>query len=473
MNEPKKPRQKVTVRAGESRDDLALARFTVVRTTESGAKFPVFKAHVQIVGAHKKNTEGDTNLDGIHRTRVFKKGTYDVVVKAAGMGPVPAPGQPTKLGEFRGKFTFEPLSKTPLNEIEIQLRAESPRIRIKVLEKTLGGTVPLAGARCEVIGVNLGVSDTTGSFVTRPVTDGAYHVLVKKEGFFPQNQTGEAFFRQVDVTPGGIDHATGSRDVVLEVVLATTEPTNIPPFVPDPLTVWASGTSTPHTVRPDPFLASDTTQGQGGWDFGFQFSSFAALASKLHGNGPGGEPIGDHQVSRLGFVAHGTQGVVDVDQLEVGTPGTPTPSASRSLTAARMGHYSSQIQQIARALRQDSVVYVGSCQAGDSAAGEALLKALSKAWPTTSVVGLRTVAAVPINNIDPSPSNPGNLMYAGLRDTRYGAGKPDKTLTRDYENPAIVANLGKLPWMSETSPHATVARDGNIIRRGMPSTGAL
>jgi hypothetical protein len=474
VNDPKKPKapsKRLTARGGETRDDLALAKFTVVDERVGGAKFPISEASVEIVGAPPKNTNGKTNLEGIHRTRVFPRGTYEVIVRAAGMGPVPPPGKPTVLGEFRGKFVFQPLSKVAVNEIEISLRSQDPRIHITVLEESVTGPIPLAGARCEVIGVNVRDSDAKGEFVTRPVLDGKYTVHVKKAGFFPQTQDGDAFFRVVEVTAGGMD-STGSRDVHLTVLMATTKPVDIPPFVPDPIAIWASGSSSPHTVRPDPFVPADTKAGQGGWDLGVQFSSFLELANRLHGARADGDPILDHQVSRLGFVAHGAPGVVDVDQKESGVQGTPTPAASRSLTVARLGHYSGEIEKIRLALRQNSVVILASCQAGDGKDGEALLKALSRHWPTTTVVGLRSIAAVPVGNVDKDvSSNPTRLMYAGVRDTRYANGNPTPGVTRDFEDPAICADLTKLPWASETSLHATVARDGNIVRRGMMATG--
>ncbi|MEM6991386.1 MAG: carboxypeptidase-like regulatory domain-containing protein, partial [Myxococcota bacterium] len=389
-----------------------------------------------------------------------------------GYGPVPPAGKPVTLGPFKKKIQFVSLASNGHKDqqVLIELRGESPRIRITVLErKSSGKEVPFPDARCEVIGVNLGKSDSAGKFVTRPVVDGAYNVHVSAPGYFPQNQPGDAFYRGVEVTPGGINFATGKRDVELTVVLGASAPSNLPINVPDPIRIWASGTSTPHAVRPDPFLSSDTAQGQGGWDVGIQFSSFADLAAELHGTRPDGTPILDHQVSRLAFVAHGAPDIVDVDQKHTSqTLGATPPPATTSLTLARFGVYSTEIKSIGRALRYDSVVYVASCRAGQGP-GEELLKALSKAWPTTTVVGLRTLAAVPVGNIGSGTI----LMYAGVRDTRYEIGATTKGgAKRDYEDPAIAGDLKKLPWMSETSPHATLARDGNIIRRGAGATGA-
>lgn len=468
-----KRRQNVTVRGAPSLDTHTTAVIHVVDKRDSGATFDVHEAEVTIKGAAGK-TAGKTNRAGKFTTGMFRAGTYDVHVTAKGMGPVPPKGKPVNTGPVTKQVTFIATGKLPTgvttNEVTIELARESPRIHVTVLELSGGSTTRLPGADVEVIGVNKGLSDAKGELHTRPVVPGKYNVLVTMAGMFPQNQAGNEFYREVEITDGGVDFSTGSMDLFLEVIFAKTKPTNIPPNTPNPVAIWASGTSSPHSCDSDPRLSSDTAEGQGGWDMGISFSSFAALAQRLHGRREahlGGGPILDHEVSRLAFVAHGAPGVVDVDQRTTGQQGAPIPADAVSLTVARMGHYSAELEAIALALRQNSVVILASCQAGDGNEGEALLKALSRRWPTTFVVGLRSLAAVPNGNRKPGSL----LMYAGVRDTKYTNGTRAPGTTRDYEDRTMINDLAALPWMSESSRHATVARDGNIIRRGQGATG--
>jgi hypothetical protein len=473
MSGPKK-KTNVTVRGAPTPDTHTTAVIHVVDKRESGATFDVAQAEVEIKGP-AGTTAGKTNQAGNYKSGPFRAGTYDVVVKAKGMGPVPGKGKPVNLGPVTKKVTFLPNTKLPAgkttNEVTIALARESPRIHVKVLELHGGSTRPLAGADVDVITVDQGQSDAKGELHTRGVVPGKYNVLVKMQGMFPQNQSGDAFFRQVEIVEGGVDFSTGSMDLFIEVILAKTKPTNIPPNTGNSVAIWASGTSSPHSCDPDPRLPSDTPKGQAGWDMGIKFSSFADLAKQLHGNREahldGGSPILDHQVSRLALVAHGAPGIVDVDQRTTGTQGQPIPAHAVSLTVARLGAYAAELDAIARALRNDSVVILASCQAGDGKEGEALLKALSRRWPTTFVVGLRSLAAVPNGNRKPGSI----LMFAGVRDTKYPNGAKAPGTVRDYENPKMIADLNALPWMSESSRHATVARDGNIIRRGQGATG--
>src|SRR4029434_2337722 len=172
--------------------------------------------------------------------------------------------------------TALPRSK-PTNEITIVLQQENPRIHIKVIEdRGILGSVPLAGASIEIIGLTTGTSDAAGRFTSPFAPFGSHNVLVKKPGLFPQNQDGSAFFRGVELRelgtvgvkkgPATPEGTPLSRDLQLTVILGARPPTNIPPFVPNPVAVWASGSHTPRTVDEDPRLSKDTPAGQSGWD---------------------------------------------------------------------------------------------------------------------------------------------------------------------------------------------------------------
>lgn len=434
-------------------------------------------AEVEIKGAGKAG-KGKTDGSGVFKTKVLRAGTYNIEVKAQHFGPPQPAGKIVTEGPVVRKVKLLPNTKLPpqgTNEIGIVVQQENPRIHITVIEdKGILGSSPLAGASIEIIGKDSDTSNANGLYISPYLPFGKYWVLVKKAGLFPQNQEGDAFYRWVELRERGTDPASGpwppSRDLKLDVTLGIVKAAGIPPLVSGPVAVWASGDGTPHTVAEDPRLNKDSAKGQAGWDMGFQFASFSDLSWKLQGAKPahlGGGMIQLHQVSRLAFVAHGAPGVVDVDQSESGDYGVPIPLASRSLTVNRIGVYNSQLDRIGEALRQNSVVYVASCQAADSKEGEELLKMLSKRWPTTTVVGIRTLATV-VSGMHKPLTSP-SAIFAGVRDTRHANGIKKPGEIRDYETTEFRNDLNKLPWLSESSPHTTVARDGNIIRRGNPA----
>jgi hypothetical protein len=467
-----KPR-KFTTRDAASPSTHTTARITVVERRAGGATFEVEGAEVELVGAGTTG-KGTTNKSGVFTTGMVRAGAYDLQVRVPKMGPPQPPGKVVVPGTVTEKVTL--LANTALpsgqttNELTVVVQQENPRIHITVLEQDLLGTStkPLQGASIEIIGLTTGTSDKSGFFTSPHAAFGKHAVHVKKAGFFPQNQDGDAFFREVELREMGAMGSGLSRDLEITVVLGVHKPAGIPPLVADPVSVWASGGHTPHTVLEDPRLPADEPKGQAGWDMGINYGNFLELARRLSETKPahlGGADILDHQVSRLAIVAHGAPGVVDVDQKESGNLGVPQPKGSQSLTAARIGSYTTELDRIAKALRQNSVVILASCQAADGKEGEELLKALSRRWPTTTVVGLRTLATVVDGQLEKGES----AMYAGVRDTRYANGNKAPGEQRDYEQTAFVQDLNKLPWLSESSPHATVARDGNIIRRGNPA----
>jgi hypothetical protein len=211
---------------------------------------------------------------------------------------------------------------------------------------------------------------------------------------------------------------------------------------------------------------------QDGWDVGVNYGlgpgALRALTNKIAPGTfalpsyVGGGVMQAHQIKRLAIVAHGAPGIMDVDQESSGGFGVHVPVEAKSLSVPRLSVYSREIADLADLLDRDSVVLLAACNVGDSTAGENLLKQLSDKWPSTKVVGIRSLGAVPVGNIKPGL----HAMFAGLRDTRYQNGNAAPNEVRDYDDPTICADLVRLPWMSENSPHATVALDGNVIRRG-------
>jgi hypothetical protein len=468
MSGPNK--RKYTTRDTTSPDTHTTVR-VVVKEKRLNAILEVEAASVEIVGA---GVEGTTNAAGVFAPKnLVRAGKYKIKVDKSHYGPPQTGSTPVAEGTIEKDIELLPNSKlgnASTNEIEVMIMFEHPRIRVTVFEDKgiLGGLTPLKDADIEITGLIKGKSDNNGEFVSHYAKFQTWNVHVAKTGMFPQNQDGSAFFRQVELRPLSFapGRSTLDRDLYLDVVLASQAPADIPPNPGDPITIWASGDGTPHRVLEDPRLAADKAEGQAGWEMGINFANFLALSNALgraRASHLGEKDIGKHNVKKLAIVAHGAPGVVDVDQKEAGSDfGAPTPSGSSSLTAARIGHYNTEIDQIAEALCQNAVVIVASCQAGESRDGEALLKALSKRWKTATIVGLRTIATT----VGLQRKKGTNAMYAGVRDTRFANGR--KSPERDAEIDAQTNDLSKLPWLAEDSPHATVARDGNIIRRGDP-----
>ncbi len=473
MSQPKRPRT-FTTRQKISPSTHTTIEVHVVRRFANGASpSPIDGAEVELVGLGPKG-RGKTNARGVFRMKLVPAGVVEIRAHKAGFGPPTTNNRPVVDQESRTKHSLLPNTKLPAgvktNVVIVELMLANPRIHITVFEQgMLAGSKPLAGADVDVIGLNKGQTDANGRFSTRHAEFGVWTVKVGKSGFFPQNQAGQVFFRDVTLTTTGFaPNSSTDRDIHLEVTLGTSPPTNLPINVSPSISIWASGGATPHLVLEDPRIPKDTVKGQAGWDMGINFGRFGSLTNALsRAKAPhlGEGDILEHSVRRLAIVSHGAPGVVDVDQSAGQAEfGAPTLFGSKCLTPARLGAYRRELNQIASALRFDSIVILAACQAGEGTRGEELLRALSRLWPTTTVVGIRTIATT-VPDMSP-PGVPGGEMFAGVRDTNHANGSAIKN--PEYKQAAFILDLKKMPWMSEHSPHATLARDGNIIRRGAP-----
>ena len=182
--------------------------------------------------------------------------------------------------------------------------------------------------------------------------------------------------------------------------------------------------------------------------------------------------IQPHQLSRLAICAHGFPDVIDVDQTTTGSFGSQ-PDENTSLTPDRIGHYRRALEAIGSALAKDATVILACCLVANT---ETLLTHMSLSWPTVTIVGLRTVGLThPKQRVDSRGGNPD--VFPGIRDS------PFETLSKNLPPAAVLeretavfnawSDLGRLPWLSESSPHATLVRNGSIIKRGnTPVLGA-
>jgi hypothetical protein len=376
-----------------------------------------------------------------------------------------------------------PQSSLP-NRVDVVLAWRHPIVRVRVFD-TSSGRTPMSGAHVEIIGVTL-LDSAPEVAESEPIAlddngEARVAVLVRRTGFVSSQLGSPDYYREVTLRDSGrLKNEVDGADINLSVELSRTPPSFIPGTATQTVSLWVSGGATPHSVARDPRFPPTPFTGQAGWDEGIptytigegSFHHLALLLSgqfvhEPHVTGIGGTPIRPHQLRRLALVAHGDPGVVDVDQREAMRGfGAARPAPERSLTVARLPIYRADLLLIRQALAQNAVVILGSCTAAGGDSGEALLCELSRLWPTVSVVGIRGLAAVPTNG---NQRHPSGAQWAGLRDTGVGMSPGSAGAATNACNSATEwQDLTVLPWISETSRCATVARDGNIIRRGDP-----
>jgi hypothetical protein len=247
----------------------------------------------------------------------------------------------------------------------------------------------------------------------------------------------------------------------------------------NPIRVWAAGIKTPLRYQdPDGRLnegerASDQFYGQTGWDVSMEFRDFAHLADLLGGgafdlpNFVCGNmffscgPIVENQIDKLGILAHGAPGAVDVDGA-VGTnldAGATDPTLMNELTLSR---YAADFAKIERVLRPRAKVMFMSCLAGKAQVGENFLKAVSLLFAAKDVLvyGFRTVL---YQKVDQKKS--GSNCFPGARETHYDTISQGQG-TKYYETPNAWNDLSALPWASERSAHCVMAYKGSIVIPG-------
>jgi hypothetical protein len=492
MNEPRRPRRKQTATARPPQ--IASVRIRVLErfgpTTRplggvlvEGLPFRKF-TNPQTGEVSEIRT---TNDQGIFESDGFLAGKRRVTLTKAGFGPFPpAANRGVVAGPVVREETFVPnIQLDPdennevINRLEVVVAQEGPTIAVRVLNVTPSTPVPIASARVEIIGIEVGATNSFGDFTSVPLPFGRRGINVRADGFVPEKKDGD-FFQEVELNElsGRQNSNPPNRNLRLVVNMVLPPRTfPLPGTHPRPIAIWASGGATPHAVAADPRLPApgggDTPQGQDDWDIGINYgttvtgevpSAFVRLTRQLEPGGMtlpahvGGGTIEENQIRRLAIVAHGDQGVFDADQFEVGQNFGHKPNPASSLTLARLASFESSFDRLRKALQRDALLYLVACNLADGDAGEQLLREISLRLPTIRVVALRTICAVPVTS-----GRKDGALFAGLRDTIH---KNPPNPPKDFEDPAVANNLTRLPWFSETSTHATVVLDGNVIRLG-------
>jgi hypothetical protein len=247
--------------------------------------------------------------------------------------------------------------------------------------------------------------------------------------------------------------------------------TGCTPEAEAPIAVWAENIGAPGSPCEDARLRENgslfggslskrtfpdgTKQGQAGWDRGINFNHLGNLVTQLTITPTPAQP---GQVFRLAICAHGAPGEFEIDGR-----GKKTLNAKRIKTIKPLRNL---LKEIGTVLSDDAVVLLMGCSAGAGPLGSDLLIELSKIWPNRKVVGFTRVMTFGWGRkrLGEQCSEPG---YRDTNDTTECPGTTTQRETceirrygKDWDD------LTKLPWGSESSPHAKVARNGRILVKG-------
>jgi hypothetical protein len=195
-------------------------------------------------------------------------------------------------------------------------------------------------------------------------------------------------------------------------------------------------------------------RGQAGWDIAVSFDNLLDLSMKMTTGVP--KPCDNwfsacpstaqDQINRLAIQAHGVSGSILID------------SDPDSLTIDRFYIYQPFLQLIGLKLSARSLVIFPSCLAARGKAGTELFSAISKLWPSTTVVGFSTLGytQATMRRTGEMCENPGvrstdnsSTIFTEKDDKRY------KSLWNDFIT---------LPWASEKSPYAKVVKNGAVLK---------
>jgi hypothetical protein len=219
--------------------------------------------------------------------------------------------------------------------------------------------------------------------------------------------------------------------------------------------VWAQCFDTSGDVNPDGSgdLTTDSPRGQAGWDVGLKFYSLTSLCNQL-------ETLVAHRgdkmlktVRRLAIRAHGDAGMVALN-------GKTQPA----MNWQTMNDFAPILARLLRVTTDDATVLFMGCLAGKSNGGTDLLTRVSTVLRGRTIVGYATIGyAAETSQRVPGTGN----TYPGMRDSNETehSSSQDEEFRRYHGSDNVIWNdLTNLPWASETSPHAKVAKAGQILR---------
>ncbi len=197
-------------------------------------------------------------------------------------------------------------------------------------------------------------------------------------------------------------------------------------------------------------MGGDATNGQAGWDIGLKYGTgaFASLPRLIT------ERMKGSLIKKLAINAHGFPGEVAVNGTDETGLAIPTAMTARNLSA-----FKSVLDFLDRVMTPDGTLLFQSCIAGQQSGGTDLVVALSK-----ELGGRTIVAFTSIGFSSPAKQRRGDeaCREPGVRDTPYFGSSSDEY--GRYHKNGLWDDLSKMPWQTETSPHAKVAKNGAITR---------
>ena len=230
-----------------------------------------------------------------------------------------------------------------------------------------------------------------------------------------------------------------------------------------------------------------SSSGQAGWHVAIGFSNLSGLASRL-GPGSGGvsgtampayfcgnwfddcPAIRAGEVRRLAILAHGCPGRFfinggggrrpDGTSYSCYSPDPARPPLTSQNARDPSGGFHPHLHQIGLATSQDATVFLMGCDVANGPEGWQLLRALSHVWPGRRVVGFTTSGYRHSGEMYRGSGD--YCQEPGMRDTPIGGALHGMERMLDE----MWDDFTQMPWASERSPHAVVARDGQIIHTG-------
>jgi len=215
-----------------------------------------------------------------------------------------------------------------------------------------------------------------------------------------------------------------------------------------------------------------TGQGQAGWQMAVKFANARDLANQLMaglktpaffcGNWVRDcDPIQRGEIKRLAILAHGLMGEVLIN----GPDKLP-------LNVKNISDFHDDLSNIGLFTDKGSTILFMGCLAAQGPRGTELLQAVSGIWPGRNIVGFTTLG---YRHPGAMARSGGACEEVGMRDTDSITSMLPGQSLKEFD--PYWSDFSKLPWASETSPHAKVVLNGVVVRwpvseRAMPAAPA-
>jgi hypothetical protein len=200
----------------------------------------------------------------------------------------------------------------------------------------------------------------------------------------------------------------------------------------------------------------DQTYGQAGWETGIMYGSgqFSQLPQRIT------NACKPNFIRKLAINAHGDPGQVAVNGVDIDAKAIEP--ALRASDRDLKTRFAAVLAFLDHVMTPDGVLLFHGCRAGSGTEGTSLLSQLSFALPGRKIVGFSTMG---YQSMEKQRRGGCACREPGARDTNEDTPARDEgEIYKRYFKDGDWDDLSRLPWQSETSPHAKVALNGAIIR---------